>query len=168
MPTAFTIRAARPDDAAALAQIYSGYIRDTVISFEEAELSVAQMAERVADVGARWAWLVVEREGEVLGYAYANTWKTRSAYNHTVETTIYLRPDCGGQGLGRALYTALFEALQPLQVHAMLACIALPNDASVALHERMGFEKIGHFSEVGRKFGRWLDVGYWRRNGDLA
>ena len=96
------------------------------------------------------------------GYAYAAPWRARAAYRHSVETSIYLAPGAGGRGLGARLYRALFAAL-PSHVHAAIGGVSLPNPASVALHERLGFRKVAHFREVGRKFGRWIDVGYWQR-----
>jgi phosphinothricin acetyltransferase len=103
-----------------------------------------------------------EQPSAVRGYAYATPWRTRAAYRHSVESSIYLAPDVGGRGLGRRLYQALLAALRPLEVHAVIGGVSLPNPASIALHERMGFRKVAHFSEVGRKFDRWIDVGYWQ------
>jgi phosphinothricin acetyltransferase len=155
------IRPARLDDAAKIAEIYNEFIRDTVITFEEQPVSAAEMAARVEGVTAKLPWLVTEEAGSIAGYAYAMPWKTRSAYRFTVETTIYLAPQCAGRGLGRELYTALLGELRTRDVHCAVGCIALPNDASIALHEKLGFRKIGEFQEVGWKLGRWVDVGYW-------
>ncbi len=101
-------------------------------------------------------------DGRVAGYAYASRWNLRSAYRHTVECTAYLAPDATGRGLGTRLYEELFARLRSLDVHAVIAVIALPNPASVALHERFGLRQAGLFREVGRKFGAWVDVGYWQ------
>jgi L-amino acid N-acyltransferase YncA len=122
----------------------------------------AGQRERIDTITHRFPWLVCEREGQVLGYAYASLWKQRAAYRHSAELTVYVRDGHTGQGLGQALYTALIEALrQQGDCHVLLGCIALPNAASVALHERLGFVQAGRFREVGRKFDQWLDVGYW-------
>jgi len=102
-----------------------------------------------------------EEDGVVTGYAYASAWKTRSAYRFSVESTVYVAADHCGRGIGTRLYRALIAALREQNVHYVTGGIALPNPASVALHERLGFRKNGHFSEVGFKFGRWVDVGYW-------
>lgn len=158
------IRDAVADDAKAIAAIYNPFIANTTISFEEEPVSDAAMAQRIADVQAGGLpWLVAERDGRVTGYAYATKWRVRHAYRFSVESSVYLAPDCAGQGLGTALYAALFEQLAARGCHLVIGGIALPNDASVALHEKMGYEKVAHFREVGFKFGRWLDVGYWQK-----
>jgi len=157
------IRPADRGDAAAIAAIYNHYVRASVVTFEEQEVSFAEMEARLGNVaGARLPWLVAEREGAMLGYAYADRWKARSAYRHTVESTVYLDHRHTGNGLGRRLYAALLAGLRERTVHAVIGGIALPNAASVALHERLGFVNIGQFHEVGFKFGRWIDVGYWQ------
>lgn len=158
------IRPATPADAAAIAGIYNHYVAHTTITFEEQAVAPEQMAERIAEVGAAsLPWLVAEREGQVLGYAYAGRWKARSAYRFSVETSVYLRDGLGRQGVGSALYDALFAELKARGVHAAIGGIALPNDNSVALHEKFGMKKVAHFEQVGFKFGRWIDVGYWQR-----
>ena len=149
------------DDASAIAAIYNYYILHTVVTFEEVAISAEEMAERIRTVTTRFTWLVLEEEGKIKGYAYAGEWKTRSAYKYTVESSVYLAAAEIGRGMGTALYEALFEKLQPLKIHAVIGGISLPNAASVALHEKMGFEKIGHFAAVGYKFDQWVDVGYW-------
>jgi len=155
------IRDCTDADVPRICDIYNHYIRETVITFEETPLPVAEMARRVAEVRQRFPWLVIEFDGKIGGYAYGSLWKTRSAYRHAIESTIYLAADAVGRGLGTALYSALLEKLSQCDVHRVLGCIALPNEPSVALHEKLGFKKIGIFDEVGRKFGRWVDVGYW-------
>lgn len=107
-------------------------------------------------------WLVLEEGNTITGYAYSGLWRTRSAYRHTVETTVYLAPDAVGGGRGTLLYTTLLGLLREQGLHTAMGVIALPNDASVALHEKLGFHRAGLFSEVGRKFDRWVDVGYWQ------
>ena len=160
-----SIRPATMDDAAAVRAIYNPYIATTTISFEEEAVSAADMAQRIADVqAANLPWLVAESEGRVLGYAYATKWRARPAYRTSVESSIYLDPDAAGQGLGTLLYQTLLAELRGRELRMVIGGIALPNEASVALHERLGFRKVAHFSEVGRKFGRWIDVGYWELN----
>lgn len=156
-----TIRDCTDSDVPRICDIYNHYIRETVVTFEETLLPVEEMAHRVAEVRKRFPWLVIESGGKVEGYAYASLWKTRSAYRHAIESTIYLAADAVGRGLGKMLYAALLDKLPQCDVHRVLGCIALPNEPSVALHERLGFKKIGVFDEVGLKFGRWVDVGYW-------
>lgn len=155
------IRPCEPRDAAAICKIYNYYIRDTVVTFEESEVDAAEMAARIATVTAQHPWLVREVGGVVVGYAYAASWKTRSAYRFAVETTVYLAAEHTGQGHGLALYQELLARLRATSVHCLIGGIALPNAASVGLHEKLGFRKIGQFSEVGWKFDRWIDVGYW-------
>jgi phosphinothricin acetyltransferase len=158
------IRPAQEADAPAIAALYNPYITDTSVSFEEQPVTAAVMQGRLADVAAAGLpWLVAEVDGEVAGYAYASLWKPRAAYRFSVETSVYLRRDAGGRGLGTQLYTALFELLAARGVHAVIGGIALPNEASVALHEKFGLRKVAHFEQVGFKFGRWVDVGYWQK-----
>lgn len=157
------VRAARPADADALAQIYNHYIRETVVTFEEAPLDAPTMAARLQETTAvSLPWLVAEAGGAVIGYAYASRWKGRCAYRYSVESTVYLDPARTGGGVGTRLYAALLDELRARSLHAVIGGIALPNPASVALHEKLGFCKVAHFEEVGFKFGRWIDVGYWQ------
>jgi L-amino acid N-acyltransferase YncA len=159
-----SIRPASAADGEALARIYNPYILDTVVTFEEEPVSAAEMAERVLEVGVlSLPWLVGERDGQVLGYAYAARWRSRVSYRFSTETTVYLEPGQGGNGYGFRLYAALLEALRQTDMHAAIGGIALPNAASVALHEKLGFAKVAHFPEVGFKLGRWVDVGYWQK-----
>lgn len=161
------IRNARREDASQIAEIYRHYVETTTISFEEVPAGTAEMATRIDAIQAlSLPWLVAEQDGVIEGYAYATTWKARHAYRHSVEITVYLRPDTRSRGQGTALYAALFAALQQRPIHAVVACIALPNAHSVALHEKFGMRKVAHFAEVGYKFGKWLDVGYWQINLD--
>lgn len=158
------IRAASAADGEALARIYNPYIRDTVVTFEEEPLSGSAMAARVAEVAVlSLPWLVAERAGRVLGYAYATRWKTRASYRYSSETAVYLEPGQSGNGYGYQLYGAMLEALSAAGIHAAIGGIALPNAASVALHEKLGFAKVAQFPEVGFKLGRWVDVGYWQK-----
>jgi phosphinothricin acetyltransferase len=108
-------------------------------------------------------WLVVEDAGVLAGYARASPWKTRSAYRHTVEGSVYVEPQFQRRGHGRRVYAEMLAELRSRDVHVVLAGIALPNPASIALHEALGFVPAGVMREVGRKFGRWVDVGYWAR-----
>lgn len=158
------IRPARFEDVPPICEIYNHYICHTTITFEETPLEVEQMGHRVATCARQYPWLVcIDDDGLLVGYAYATKWKERAAYRHTAESTIYLREGQAAKGYGQALYSALLAALDSMGCHVVLGCIAIPNDASIALHEKMGFRKVAHFNEVGRKHGRWLDVGYWQR-----
>lgn len=149
-------------DAQEIAGIYKHYVENTAISFEEQAVTAADMGERIAQVQkAQLPWIVALVDGKVAAYAYATPWRVRAAYRFSVESSVYVREGCGGQGLGSALYTALIARLRACGLHLAIGGIALPNEASVALHEKMGYRKAAHFSEVGLKFGRWIDVGYW-------
>jgi len=156
------IRSATTADAAALADIYNPFVLHSTITFEEEPVEPAEMARRIAERGAALPWLVEEREGRILGYAYASPWKPRSAYRFTVESTVYVAPDAARRGVGEGLYRALFDDLRRRGLHSIIGLIALPNAASVALHEKLGFVKAAHLQEVGRKFDRWIDVGNWQ------
>lgn len=155
-------RPATRADAAGIASIYNHYVRETTVTFETDDVSAEEMAARIEEnERARLPWLVVEPEGRVVGYAHASAWKGRCAYRFSAEVTVYLEAGQGGGGIGSELYGALIAAMRERGYHALLGGIALPNDASIALHEKFGFEKIAHFREVGHKFDRWIDVGYW-------
>jgi L-amino acid N-acyltransferase YncA len=159
-----TIRTATPDDAAALHAIYAPIVRDTPISFELEAPSIDEMRERIAGTLVRLPWLVsVDGGGRVDGYAYASRHRERAAYQWAVDTSAYVRHDARGQGVGRRLYLRLFEVLADLGYFQAFAGIALPNDASVGLHEAVGFRPIGVYRQVGYKFGAWRDVGWWQR-----
>ncbi len=176
MSEAALIRPATVTDADALAAIYNHYVRHSVVTFETEPVTAGDMGARVSKVKqAGLPWLVAcERRDHdahaVVGYAYAGAFKERAAWRHCLETSVYVDCEAHGRGLGRALYTALFaqlKALPPEQsphapVHTLLAGIALPNAASVALHEAMGMKQVGVFRQGGRKFDEWIDVGYWQ------
>jgi phosphinothricin acetyltransferase len=108
-------------------------------------------------------WLTAERAGEVVGYAYATAWRVRRGYRYSTEVTVYVAPGVGGLGIGSLLYADLIPALEERGIHIAIGGIALPNEPSVALHEKFGFNKVAHFEQVGLKFDRWIDVGYWQR-----
>lgn len=159
-----SIRRVSLPDAAAIVQIYNHFINETVVTFEEVPVSKMEMERRILEVFERGLpWTVWQNErAEILGYAYANRFRERVAYRFTVETTVYLDPNAIGQGIGYALYSDLIQRLKELKLHLAVGGIALPNEASVKLHERLGFEQVGIFSEVGFKFDRWVDVGFWQ------
>jgi L-amino acid N-acyltransferase YncA len=155
------IRLATADDAAAIAAIYNHYVTTTTITFEEQAVEAGAMARRIEEVGAWLPWYVFERDGMVVGYAYATPWRARSAYRFSVESTVYVAQGYARRGVGSRLYKALIDELRARGIQVVLGGIAQPNPASVSLHEGMGFEKVAHFKRVGRKFEQWIDVGYW-------
>lgn len=155
------IRFAREEDAAAIAAIYAPEVLETAITFEIEPPSIDETRRRIADTLRQYPWLVCERDGEVLGYAYATTHRTRAAYRWSVDVSVYLHRAARGRGLGRALYTSLFAILPQQGFASAHAGITLPNPASVGLHESMGFAPVGVYPGVGHKLGAWHDVGWW-------
>ena len=156
------IRPVTRDDVESIVIIYNYYIINSTVTFEEEPISSDEMANRIVETTSNsMPWLVFEQEGKVIGYAYATLWKRRSAYRFSAESTIYLAPDQNRQGVGSQLYEALFIQLRQKGFHTVIGGIALPNPASVALHEKFRMTKVAHFKEVGFKFGQWIDVGYW-------
>ena len=161
--TPHRIREARLEDAAQICEIYNYYVRNTDISFEEEPVGHEEMARRIEATELHYPWIVYESEGAILGYAYASRWKERSAYRFVAETTVYVSVNHLGEGIGSALMEELLRRLAALKLHALMAVIALPNDKSVTVHEKCGFKKAAHFSQVGYKHSRWIDVGYWEK-----
>jgi phosphinothricin acetyltransferase len=158
-----SIRSASTNDLEAITAIYNHYICNTAITFEEVEITCEQMSERINTVqSSSLPWLVAEISGQVAGYTYAGKFHNRSAYRFTVETTIYLVHTISGKGIGTKLYRELISILKQQNLHSAIGIITLPNQASVSLHEKFGFKKVGHFAEVGCKFNNWQDVGYWQ------
>jgi L-amino acid N-acyltransferase YncA len=159
------IRAATGDDAEAIVAIYAPVVRDTTISFEWEPPSPAEMRVRIEKTIATHPWLVsVDDAGMVAGYVLAGKHREPASYQWSVNTSAYVRADVRGQGIGQRLYGALFEELVSLGFFRAFAGIALPNAASVALHERVGFRPLGVYEQVGYKHGAWRDVGWWQRS----
>ena len=160
------IRDAVAADAERCAAIYAPYVRETAISFESEPPAAEDMARRIADAQRAHAWLVLESDGEVIGYAYGGPFMARAAYQWATSVSVYLEQGRRRTGSGRALYEALFERLVARGHRTALAGIALPNDASIGLHVALGFEPVGTYRRVGWKLGRWHDVAWYQR--DLA
>lgn len=158
-----TIRLAKPADAAAIAALYAPYVQETAITFEAEPPSAETFRQRMAAVLEHAPWLVAEDGALLLGYAYATRFRDRAAYRWTMEVAIYVAQDNRKEGLGKALYARLFEALGVQGYRTLIAGVTLPNPASIALHEGFGFEAIGTFPRVGYKFGAWHDVGFWSK-----
>jgi L-amino acid N-acyltransferase YncA len=155
-----TLRTATPNDAPALLSIYAPYVRDTAVSFETEVPSLAQFEARITKALNTWTWIVAEREGQVLGYAYGTMHRERAAYRWIVETSVYIDPSAQGQGLGKTLYTELLSRLAERGFCSAMAVVVLPNAASVRLHEAMGFRPIGVVERSGWKFGAWHDTAW--------
>lgn len=161
---ALTLRDADPaTDAAACAKIYSPYVTDTTITFEETPPTAADFALRIEAAQVKHLWLVGEVEGVVVGYAYAGTYRPRSAYRWSCETSVYLDLDQRGAGRGREIYQGLLDRLSDMGFRMAVAGATLPNDASERLHAALGFEPVGVFRRVGYKFNTWCDVVWVQR-----
>ena len=157
------LRPATGTDAPALLAIYAPYVEHTTVSFETTVPGLDEFSGRIRKYGEGWAWLVAERGGRLLGYAYGSPHRERAAYRWSVETSAYVAPAAHRQGVGRTLYLALFEALANRGYCNAYAGIALPNDPSIALHSCVGFEPVGVFRAAGRKFGAWRDIAWYQR-----
>jgi L-amino acid N-acyltransferase YncA len=158
------IRSATTIDAEAIQRIYAPFVRETAISFEEVPPSVDEMAGRIVLILKTHPWLVAVDGGQVCGYVYASPHRERAAYRYSADTTVYIAPQAQRRGIGHALYAELLPELKRRGLHMAFAGIALPNPGSVALHESMGFTPVGIYRDVGFKFARWHDVGWWQRS----
>lgn len=156
------LRSVHPDNASSIAELYNHYIRESPATFEEIPVTADEMRQRIADVTREYPWLMCEEDGKLLGYAYGRKWRERAAYRHSVEAGVYIHPAAVGKGHGSALFEMLLAELRRRQFHTVIGGVALPNEASVALLEKFGLRQVAHFKEVGYKFGRWIDVGYWQ------
>ncbi|TCC58840.1 N-acetyltransferase family protein [Kribbella pittospori] len=157
------IRDASELDGPACAAIYTPYVTDTAITFETEPPTAADMADRIAKTQETHAWVVLEDEGRVVGYAYASQMKPRAAYRWSCALSVYIEPGRRRTGGGRALYEALFERLAERGFRTAVAGTTLPNEASVGLHTALGFETVGTYRKIGWKLGAWHDVHYWQR-----
>lgn len=162
MTGAAILRVAKPEDAGAIAAIYSPFVTDTFISFEIHPPEADEMRRRILSTLMTYPWLVAERAGQVVGYAYASQHRAREAYRWACDVAVYLSSPAQGQGLGSALYTDLLRILTSQGFRRAYGGIALPNAASLALHEKLGFQHLGTYTKVGFKLGQWHDVGWWQ------
>ncbi len=157
------IRNAVLSDATQIVQIYNNYIRETVITFETEEITAQMMAQRIEEILSEgYPFYVYEQDGKILGYCYLSSWKRRCAYKASAEISIYLDVEKRSRGIGSQLMEYAHANFDKDKYHTILACITLPNDISVGLHEKFGYKKVSHFKEVGFKFNRWIDVGDWQ------
>ncbi|MGH3351394.1 MAG: arsinothricin resistance N-acetyltransferase ArsN1 family B [Nocardioides sp.] len=159
-PPTWSIRSATPADAEACAKIYEPYVLATVVSFETEPPTPEEMAHRIGSALETHAWLVLESDGEITGYAYATQHRTRAAYSWACDVSIYLDQDRRGRGAGKALYTALFSVLAERGYRRALAGIAIPNEASIGIHRSFGFTDVGVYRRIGWKFDAWHDVAW--------
>jgi phosphinothricin acetyltransferase len=163
-PPGLTVRPATAADAAACAAIYEPYVNDTAVSFELEPPTTEEMAGRIEAANLRHAWLVLEDDGRVVGYAYGGPMHRRAAYRWSCEVSVYVEPGRRRSGAGRALYEALFARLAERGFRTAIAGMTLPNEASAGLHRAMGFEQIGVYRDIGWKLGSWHDVAWMQRS----
>ena len=157
------VRRATEADAAAIAAIYAPYVTGTIVSFETEAPDASEMARRIAEVGDAYPWLIACEDDQVRGYAYACAFRGRPAYRFTVETTVYVADGAERRGIGSLLYRSLLPVLERQGFAQAIAAITLPNEASVRLHEGLGFHQVGTYERVGFKFREWRSVGLWQR-----
>jgi phosphinothricin acetyltransferase len=156
------LRAAIPSDANQILSIYAPVVLSDPATFEIDPPTLGEMRERITQTLKTYPWLIIEKDGRVLGYAYASAHRVRSGYQWSVDVSVYIDPQFHRHGYGRRLYNALFQILRAQGYYTVFAGIALPNESSVRLHEALGFEAVGVYRNVGYKFGAWRDVGWWR------
>lgn len=158
------IRKATINDAAELLAIYAPYVEKTAITFEIQVPTVQEFENRIRKISEKFPYLVAEDEERVLGYAYASTYYARAAYDWTVELSVYVAEDARGKRVGSHLYDCLEKELAAKGFKNFLACIALPNPSSLALHKKRGYEQVAHFKKVGYKFDRWHDIVWFQKS----
>jgi phosphinothricin acetyltransferase len=157
------IRPIEATDAAQIAEIYNYYIDTSVATFENERIDAAEMEKRISEtLAGNYPFFTAEENGEVTGYAYGHQFRARSAYRHSVEVSVYIKDGFNGKGIATLLYERLFPEISRRGFHTIIAGISLPNEASVKLHEKFGMVQVAHFREVGFKFGKWIDTGYWQ------
>jgi len=158
------IRKVRIEDAQQLVDIYNYYVLNSVVTFDDIPFESSVFEERIKTIASLFPFFVYEENNEILGYAYANKWRLKPAYKHTVESTIYIKHTATGKQIGTNLYSYLLSELKKQNYHAIIGGLSLPNNGSIKLHENLGFKKVAHFKEVGLKFNKWVDVAFWQLN----
>lgn len=156
------IREIEPTDIKHVLAIYEHYVRNSEVTFEEVVPTLNEFTDRVQTILKDYPYLVYEEEGKIIGYAYATLFRTRVAYRHSTEVSVYAHKDHYGKGIGKALYGQLIPVLKERGFHTAIGGLTLPNPASVKLHEHFGFKKVAEFNEVGYKFGKWWSTGFWQ------
>ena len=156
------IRPVNLNDTEELLDIYNYYVLNSIVTFDDEAVSIDTFKDEIARINTDYPFIVFEENSEILGYAYGSRWRPKPAYKHTVESTVYVKHDVLGKQIGTKLYTELLSQLKERNYHIVLGSLTLPNDSSVKLHEKLGFKQVAHFKEVGLKFGKWLDVGFWQ------
>lgn len=156
------IRPVKIEDVKEILEIYNYYVTNTVVTFDLEALSLDVFKEKIKTINQDYPFIVFEENNEILGYAYGSRFRPKPAYNNTVESTVYVKNGSHGKHIGTKLYYELLKLLKNKKFHIVLGALTLPNEASVKLHEKFGFKKVGHLNEVGLKFGSWHDVGFWQ------
>ena len=156
------VRLVKVRDAAQICDIYNYYVENSIATFVEDPISVIDMELKIRKISGSYPWFVFVENNLILGYAYANQWNERAAYRHSLESSIYLRNGALKKGIGSSLYQALLHEISKSDYHVVIGGISLPNEASVRLHEKFGYQKAAHYKEVGFKFDKWIDVSYWQ------
>lgn len=156
------IRRVQISDAQTLLDIYNYYVLKTVVTFDLDALSLVAFTEKIKNIIVAYPFIVFEENNEILGFAYGSKFRPKPAYNQTVESTVYVKQGVHRKQIGSKLYTELLSLLKQDNHHIVLGVITLPNEASVKLHEKFGFEQVAHLKEAGLKFGKWQDVGFWQ------
>lgn len=156
------VRSVTLNDAQQILDIYNHYVATSTVTFEEELVSLQDFTQRIADIIAKYPYLVYEEQGQIIGYAYAGVFRTRVAYRFSAESSVYVHKDHFKKGIGSKLYAALLPLMKAQGIKSAIGGVTLPNEGSVKLHEQFGFEKVAHFKAVGYKFDQWLDVGFWQ------
>ncbi len=157
------IRSVETADAAQIAEIYNHYIETSVATFETDPIDAAEMEKRIGEtLAGNYPFLTAAEGGRILGYAYGHQYRARAAYRRSVEVSVYIKDGHGGKGIATLLYERLFAEIAAGDFHTIIAGISLPNEASVRLHEKFGMTRVAHFKEVGFKFDKWIDTGFWQ------
>lgn len=157
------VREVTMDDVIDITKIYNHYVENTTLTFDLAPITEPEMEVKINTTKKNYPFLVITEDDEVVGFAFAAQWKAKAAYQFCAETSIYMHPNAISKGLGLRLYNALLSALPLYDIATAIGCITIPNPESIALHEKLGFKKVGEFENVGFKFEKWINVGYWEK-----
>jgi L-amino acid N-acyltransferase YncA len=157
-----SIRKVTINDALQIAIIYNYYVQNSVVTFDKLPFTKEDFEARIKAISSKFPFIVFEENNEVLGYAYADTWRTKPAYQHTAECTLYVKHNAFGKKIGSQLYSKLLDLLKAQGIKVVIGGLSLPNPESIGLHKKFGFRKVAHFEKVGEKFGKLIDVCFWQ------
>ena len=156
------IRPVHINDAPALLDIYNYYVLNTTVTFDIKALSIDIFKDKINQINEDYPFIVFEEDNEILGFAYGSRFRPKPAYNYVAESTVYVKYTAHGKQIGSKLYAELIAQLKQTNLHTVLGVLTIPNEASIKLHEKFGFEQVAHLKEVGLKFGKWQNVGVWQ------